>query len=167
MKTLILMRHAKSSWDDSSLDDFDRPLNRRGERDAPFMGGILAGKGVKPDTIVSSPAVRAFATAQAVAEAIGYNLQDIRTDKKLYDASAHRILDIVRGWTDPARSALLVAHNPGLTLLLNLFAGEAISNIPTAGVAAIEFGAEHWSDIQAGEGKMLWFEFPKKFPREH
>ena len=166
MKTLMLMRHAKSSWKDEKLDDFDRPLNRRGRRDAPFMGKILALKSIRPGMIVSSPAVRALATAIAVAEELGYPANYLKTEKRLYEAPARQILQVIREWTDPVDNVLLVAHNPGLTNLANLLACAELANIPTAGIVSVDLDVEHWSDTGEGRGNMRWFEYPKKFLRD-
>lgn len=163
MKTLFLMRHAKSSWDDASLDDFSRPLNARGLRDAPLMGALLRRQGAVPELVVSSPAVRALSTVCLTAEAMGYPQERILTDTRLYDASAQEMLHVVRQWSDSATTALLVAHNPGLTNLVRLLAGSGPDNVPTAGIVGIECNVERWSELQTNAGKLRMFEYPKKY----
>ncbi len=164
MKTLLLMRHAKSSWEDTALDDFDRPLNDRGRRNAPFMGAFLKHNAVEPGMIVSSPAVRALSTALVVAEAIGYPAARVTTDRRLYDASARQIADVVGEWSDYPDTVLLVGHNPGLTHLVNLLTGARLDNVPTAGIAFIDLDIQRWSDVRDAIGRLRLFEYPKKYP---
>lgn len=165
MKTLIIMRHAKSSWEESDLADIDRPLNKRGKRDAPFMGKMLQLKGVHPGVIFSSPAVRTLSTAQAVAEELGYPIDHIKTDDRLYEASAQQLLTIVQSWTDPVDNVLLIGHNPGLTDIANQLTCAEIENIPTAGIASMDFDIEHWSEVKGMGGTLRYFEYPKKYMR--
>lgn len=162
MKTLYLLRHAKSSWDDASLDDFQRPLNQRGEKDAPRMGKRLRKEGISPRLICSSPAVRAITTAQRVAEELGYPIEEIRQEKKLYHAGPDEILEILRSMPTGIESVMLVGHNPGFTEFANdLFQAE-ISNLPTAGVIGGKLAIDAWKDAHWGCGKMMLYEYPKK-----
>ncbi len=163
MKTLLLMRHAKSSWDNPDLDDFDRPLNNRGRRDAPFMGALLREQGILPDVITSSPAVRAFSTARAVAGALSYAENRITTDTRLYDASASEILAVVGEWSNAAGAVLLVAHNPGLTHAVNMITGAGLDNVPTSGIAVIDFDVKSWNATGQAKGRLRLFEYPKKY----
>src|SRR5258708_23117047 len=121
MKNLLLLRHAKSNWDDSSLPDFDRPLAARGERDAPRMGKALAKRGPAPEVIISSPAGRAKATVEAVIKAARFAI-DAQYDEKIYGASSAELLAVIRRIPDEFSSALLVGHNPGFEDLLSRLA---------------------------------------------
>lgn len=163
MKTLIVMRHAKSSWEQPALADIDRPLNKRGRRDAPFMGKMLQLKGVRPGIIFASPAVRTLSTAQSVAEELEYPVDHIKTEKGLYEASAQQVLDIVQSWTDPVDNVLLIGHNPGLTDMVNQLTCAEIENIPTAGIVSIDFDVDHWKDVQGMGGSLRYFEYPRKY----
>ena len=117
MKTLFLLRHAKSDWNDSSLRDFDRPLAARGERDAPRIGKALRKRGPLPDLIISSPAARAKATIEAVTKAAKLNLE-IRFDEAVYGASSPELISLIRGLPDKNSCLLLVGHNPGFEDLI-------------------------------------------------
>lgn len=162
MKTLILVRHAKSSWDDPSLSDFDRPLNERGNRDAPRMGKRLNEKGVIPGLMLSSPANRALATCKIIAENIGYPVSSIQTNKNLYHASEEELLMVVRKLPDQVDIVMLFGHNPGLTDFANNLTKSRVDNIPTCGVLCCNFDVEEWSKVTWGKGKVKFFDFPKK-----
>ena len=163
MKRLFLIRHAKSSWKHHELEDFDRPLNGRGKRDAPFMGQWLRDQGVKPDLIVSSPAVRALTTARKMAQELGYPLGQIREDHRIYEASTGTLLRVVRELPEHADIALLFGHNPGFTWLANDLTGEDLENVPTAGIVHVNFELKTWSEVDKGTGRMISFDFPKKY----
>jgi phosphohistidine phosphatase len=146
MKTLLLLRHAKSSWNDSSLDDHDRPLNERGRRDAPRMGMFVREHRLTPDVIITSDAVRARLTAEAVAEKAGY-AGEILMDPRLYLASPADILHVLR--TVPgakAATVMIVGHNPGLEELLARMTGEP-EGMPTAALAQITLPIDQWRDL--------------------
>ena len=162
MKRLILVRHAKSSWRDRSLADPDRPLNKRGRRDAPAMGARMARRGVTPARIVSSPAVRALTTAQVVAEAMGRSPEEITLDERVYGASWQDLVEIVRGFEDEVPSVMLVGHNPGFTDLTNWLIDPYIDNVPTCGVVEIEFEGDSWAGVGSVEARLVDFDFPKK-----
>ena len=161
MKRLTLIRHAKSSWKDSAVDDFDRPLNKRGERDAPEMGRRLAAAGFAPDLIVTSPARRAAETAREIARRIDYPKDAIRLEEDLYLASAGKLLDFVQALDDALSEVALVGHNPGLTELCNQLGGLRIDNLPTAGVVQLELDARSWSEAGARGARLLLFDSPK------
>ncbi len=162
MKTLYIIRHAKSSWDLTDLDDFSRPLSERGEKDAPRMGKRLKEKSVIADAIITSPAVRALSTAEKIAKTLDFPPGVIHQNKKMYHASADTLLYIILGIADKNDCVFMVGHNPGLTEFSNaLQEDERIDNLPTAGVMAIAFDAESWSSIKWGSGKLLFFDFPK------
>ena len=147
MKTLLLVRHAKSSWKDDSLPDHDRPLNKRGKRDVPEMGRRLADLVGTPDLIVSSPARRALATARIIAEETGYPVDGIREDERIYQAGQAEILDVLRGLDDVQDRVFLIGHNPGLTDLVNQLSEPPVDNVPTCGVVELRLAAERWADI--------------------
>lgn len=163
MKKVYILRHAKSSWADSSQSDFDRPLNERGENDAPFMGEKFSELGIKPDLVLSSPAKRAFNTAAIIAEKINYPFKKIEKQQNMYMAGAHKFLKIINALPDKISSVMLVAHNPGLTELLNDLAGHTTNNMPTCSLAAIEFFVDEWKAISPGSGKLTLYEYPKKY----
>lgn len=164
MKTLIVVRHAKSSWDDAELSDFNRPLNERGERDAPRMAKRLKEKGIAIDTVVSSPAVRALTTCHVFVEVLGLQKGVIQTMKELYHAGDEVILGVVRNLKESKENdvAMLFGHNPGLTDFVNNLLEEDIDNVPTTGVVCCKLKIEKWSEIMWGCGEMEFFDYPKK-----
>lgn len=165
MKTLIVVRHAKSSWDHPELSDFARPLNGRGEKDAPRMARRLKEKDFTINTVVSSPAVRALTTCHVFTEVLGFPQEQIQTSKQLYHAGDEIILSVVRGLKDhPVENevALLFGHNPGLTDFVNNLVDEDIDNVPTTGIVCCKLNIEKWSEARWGCGEMEFFDFPKK-----
>lgn len=162
MKTLTLIRHAKSSWDDPSLRDFDRPLNKRGHRNAPFMGQILNARGTNFDRVYASPARRAIDTAQYICGELECGADAIEVVPDLYDAGAQELLGLIRGADDAFSSIAVVAHNPGLTHLTNLLADAPIVNVPTTGVVSFELDIESWAVVGATAPVACDFDYPKK-----
>ena len=162
MKILYLVRHAKSSWKYPRLDDFERPLNKRGHRNAPFMGEILKKLKVAPDLIISSPANRAATTARIIADTIDYPLENIYYDETIYALSEYDLIHVIQELDDGINQAMLVSHNPALTDLANSIGDTSISNIPTCGVCCINLNTSSWSSIGEQRGKLEFFEFPKK-----
>ena len=158
MKTLLLLRHAKSSWGDSSASDFDRPLAHRGIVDAPRVGRALQQQGPLPDLILSSPAVRATQTIEAVVKAAG--LVSPQFDERLYGASSAELLVIVTHIPDSSSCAMLVGHNPGFEELVSRLT-ETSQDMPTAALACVELKSESWSDVEYGVGKLEWLITPK------
>lgn len=164
MKTVYLIRHAKSSWENAGLSDFDRPLNDRGKLDAPRMGKRLKERHVTPDLLVSSPAKRTLSTAKRIAEALGYDKQKIKTDRALYHADEEEILNVIRSMNEKNDAILIFGHNPGLTNFVNNINHNKkhyIDNIPTCGVAAIAFDVISWKQIDFGKGELIHYDFPK------
>lgn len=160
MKTLLILRHAKSSKDDPSIEDHERPLDDRGKKDAPRMGVVLRDEGWVPDLIVSSTAVRAKATAEAAAKTSGYE-GDIALESSLYDASPKEYVDALRQIPDRYEQVMLVGHNPGLEQLLGLLTGTEES-LPTAGLARIGLPIEGWDELRTRTpGKLEDFRTPK------
>lgn len=162
--TLTLIRHAKSSWAEKGMDDFDRPLNARGLGDAPDMGRRLKAAGWCPDVIVASPAARAAATAKAIAKAIGYAEADIVWSKKLYLAAPKTMLAEAAYHGKGRTHVALVAHNPGTTELAEALTDVELGNVPTAGVVQIQLDAEDWDAVAGGTGNLIDFDYPKRTP---
>uniref|UniRef100_A0A832DMS4 Histidine phosphatase family protein n=1 Tax=Ignavibacterium album TaxID=591197 RepID=A0A832DMS4_9BACT len=162
MRQLILIRHAKSSWSDPTLDDFDRPLNKRGKRDAPFMAKLLFGKYIRPDLIISSPAKRTKLTALEFAEQFGIKNENILWDDNLYLASYSTLIKKLKHLDNNINTVFLVGHNPGLTDLHNFLCKEEIDNIPTCGVVSLKTD-KNWSEISSDDFKLDFFEYPKKY----
>ncbi|MGB0523229.1 MAG: SixA phosphatase family protein [Flammeovirgaceae bacterium] len=163
MKTIYLVRHAKSSWKNPNLRDFDRPLNKRGKRDAPFMGMKLKERGLMPDAIISSPAARAKKTAQTIAEKLGFPWGEIEYLERVYDADEEDLLDIIRHQSNKAQTIMLFGHNPEFTWLSNELSKSYIENIPTTGMVRIDFEVDRWKEIAYGKGKLIFFDYPKNY----
>ena len=161
MKELIIVRHAKSSWKDAGLDDRERPLNKRGERDAPEMGARLARRKDRPDLIVSSPAVRALETARIFARKLGYPRKDIVVEERLYGAGIAEVLDVIRNADESVATLMLFGHNPGLTELANHLGPRPIPNLPTCGVLHLRFETDAWPVVGYARGDEVLFDFPK------
>lgn len=160
-KQLVICRHAKSSWDDASLSDVERPLNKRGRRDAPEMGRRLAERGLLPDLILASHATRAWTTAEAYADRLGYPPDRIQVDPGLYTATAASLLALVRALEPRLGRVLLVGHNPECTAFANLLGNLDLDNLPTGGIVALEFHTRSWQEILPGQGQLLFVDFPK------
>ena len=160
MKKLYLIRHAKSSWKDPNLDDFDRPLSKRGESNAPFMGKVLKDKKAKPDIILSSPALRAKTTAEIIAKGVNY-AKEILFVEKIYEADENALHSIVAQLSDKNDVAFLFGHNPGLNELAKKCVGFE-ENIPTCGVLELAFDCDSWSQADAAHVKLVSFDYPKK-----
>lgn len=144
MKRLYILRHAKSSWSDASLSDFDRPLNDRGLAAAPFMGELMAKRRWVPDIFLSSPAARAVQTARLVLDSSGFG-SSLILDDRIYEASPQALKQIVAGLNDDLSSAILVGHNPGIEGLIKLMTGEN-GPMPTAALAVIDIDRQGWAD---------------------
>jgi phosphohistidine phosphatase len=161
MKTLSLIRHAKSSWGNAALPDRDRPLNERGLRDVATMGQRLAQRGVKPDVMLSSPATRALTTAEHLVKALGMARKDIVVIEGLYAAPADDLLATIQALDDKHKRVMLVAHNPGLTDLAHHFASE-ITEMPTCAIAEFRFAASSWAGIGEARPAQVVFDHPKQ-----
>ncbi len=159
MKTLLIMRHAKSSWEDSNLSDFERPLNERGMKTAPFIGNVLRENELQPDAILSSPAKRAQQTALMVKEGGGLGAE-IQFDDKIYEASPFHLLEIVTNTPSGVGTLMLIGHNPGMEGLLKLLTGETHS-IPTAGLLKIRLNIVNWADTYNDCGAIEMFVKPR------
>lgn len=147
MRTLILIRHGKSSWADPARPDRERELDSRGQRDAPAMGRRLAKRDVRPNLIVSSPARRALATARLIAAELPARHREIVIDERLYAATPLDLLAVVQGLDKQLHCVMLVGHNPGLSEFAHALCDE-IAELPTCGVAALEFDVQSWSEVE-------------------
>ena len=161
MKQILLIRHAKSDWNDPAQKDFDRPLNNRGHKSAPEMAHRLVKKGIIPQQIISSPAMRAITTAKYFAEAFGIKNNEIQKEVAIYEASATTLLQVINKLDNQHDLIALVGHNPGLTNITVDLSDAAIDNIPTCGMALIEFPFDNWEMVSNGTGKLILFDYPK------
>lgn len=161
MKTLILIRHAKSDWNDFSARDFDRELNARGKRDAPLMGQRLAARDIQPDALVVSTACRAKATARLMTPALSFSFADIDWRDELYLASPSTMKSVIRQTADHIQTLALLAHNPGITELANQLTGTDINNVPTCGVITLDLPVDHWEEV-SNNASLLDFDYPKR-----
>jgi phosphohistidine phosphatase len=163
MKTIYLLRHAKSDWDDPAIRDFDRPLNKRGLNNAPAMGKLLKSRGMKPSLVITSTAMRAKTTAELVTSQIGIKSDELVYEKELYLATAQEIFQMIRETPEEHGSLMIVAHNPGITELVNRLTGGSnyIANIPTCGVAELRFDGK-WNKLASGKCTLEKFLVPKE-----
>ena len=170
MKTLLLLRHAKSSWDDPTLQDFDRPLNERGKSAAPLMGRWMRKEKLQPDLVLSSPAERARQTITLVMEAARFQLglykfnAEVQYDERLYGASAAELLERIKQIEPNVNQAMLVGHNPGLEDLIDTLTGEA-EHMPTAALACVDLNVEKWDQVRQGGGRLKWLVKPKELAK--
>lgn len=160
MKQLILLRHAKSSWNDPALADFERPLNKRGRQNAPLIGRRLADRQCFPQRIISSPARRAGKTARLIAEELDYDKHCIDYEPHIYEADAMDLLDLVHSLDDALSEVMLVGHNPGLTDLANLLSVDVIVNLVTCGVVCMTFPVKSWQEINFHSGTVRFCDQP-------
>ncbi len=163
MKTIFFIRHAKSSWEDMSLRDRDRPLNPRGLRDAPFMAKLLKAKTPQIDKLISSPANRAFTTASYFAEAYGLDQEQIQVENAIYEASTLDVMNIINALDDSLNTVLVFGHNPTFTSLANMFSQQYIPNVPTCGIVEIRSGASAWKDLDQDNSALINFHYPKQY----
>lgn len=159
MRTLYLVRHAKSSWADPGIHDHDRPLNERGAHDAPLMARRFVDRHEALDLLVSSTAVRALATARAFAEAM--RMPAPLLEPRIYEAHHRTIQGIVEGLPDDAGHIMLFGHNPGFSLLCEQLTGAGLGELPTCAVVRIDLPVESWREVSAGIGTVIWCDFPK------
>jgi phosphohistidine phosphatase len=162
VKHLTIVRHAKSSWKHPELADRDRPLNKRGARDAPMMGRRLAEWGYRPELILSSPATRALTTATVFAETLGCSPADIEIDERIYGAGVAGLIRLVQEVDDGVERVMLFGHNPDLTGLVNRLARVSLDNLPTCGVAQLEFALDTWAGLGSELAVRADIDYPKK-----
>lgn len=161
MKILTLVRHAKSDWSDSGLADRERPLNARGERDAPEMGRRILKHGIRPSLIIASPATRAWTTAKIIAGEIDYPVEFLQREDNLYLASLQDLLDVVAAQDDRFNSLMVVCHNPGLTNFANFLVPGLTNNLSTAGVVSVQIDQGDWRLFDRPETTLLAYDYPK------
>jgi len=161
-KTLILVRHAKSSWKDTSLNDIQRPLNKRGKKDAPKMGKYMAEHNIQPEVIFSSPGLRALTTARLISVRIGIKPSDIIVNKNIYTFNSEDLLNAIKSLKNKFDRVMIVGHNPAITELVNYLCGSKIDNVPTCGVAVLRFPVNSWKKVSKNKAKLESFDYPKK-----
>ena len=162
MRILTLVRHAKSSWDYPELSDFERPLNARGRREAPQVAAKLKRAGVKPDRLVSSPALRAITTAHLFAAELALRIEDIELNSNIYEASPQTLIHIVRALPDEDREVLLFGHNPGISQAAHVLGECTFDEMATSSAARFELAVKSWAQVKAGVGKLLRYDTPGK-----
>jgi len=163
MKKLYMVRHAKSSWDNDSVSDFDRTLNHRGLRDAPIMGKKFKELKIIPDSILSSAAMRAKSTARILASEIGFPIEKIEERVDMYLTDPYALQRIINEQNNDCNSLMIVGHNPGMTELANMFAAGITSNLPTCSLVGMEFDVDEWDVVSPGVGTCIFYEYPKKY----
>jgi phosphohistidine phosphatase len=162
MKTLTIVRHAKSSWKDASLPDHDRPLNERGERDAPIMATRIQQAGIRPSLILSSPAVRAWTTAKVIAREISYPIEFLQREERLFHAGVARIIDVLAQQDVGFNSIMMVGHNPGFTDFANYLVPDLTHNIPTCGIVSVTVDSDDWNLNTNKNAELITYDYPKK-----
>lgn len=160
MKTLYILRHAKSSWDNPDWSDFERPLNERGLRTAPFMGALMVKNNFTPEIVISSPATRAKQTAELVIKEMKSEA-DINFDERIYEASPRQLLEVASDIHDAYNLAMLVGHNPGFENLVRILTGN-IESMPTAALAVVDLEIDSWKEINAETGSLRKIIRPKE-----
>lgn len=166
MKVLTLIRHAKSSWKDITLDDFDRPLNKRGKKDAPMIGQHLASGVISPpDCFLSSPAKRALTTARVIADELGFGGRYILRDKRIYEASSELLLEVLREVDGCCSHLMMFGHNPGFFMLAEELCGFNEENFPTCAVLSTNLDIGEWREITPGCGTAQYYVSPKMLKR--
>lgn len=166
MKQLILIRHAKSDWGNPGLDDFDRPLNERGKKDAPAMAQRLVDKKISIEAFIASPAKRAAKTAKYFAEAYNRKKEEIIFEKKLYMANTSSFYSIIEKAEDKFNSIAIFSHNFGITEFANMLTDMQIDNMPTCGVFAIKAECNTWADFKEAKKEFWFFDYPKAGVKE-
>jgi len=161
-KTLILVRHAKSSWKDTALNDIQRPLNKRGNKDAPKMGQYMAEHKIHPEVIYSSSGLRALTTARLISVKIGIQPMDIIIDDNIYTFVLEDLLNVIKALKNKFEKVMIIGHNPAITELVNYLSGSKIDNVPTCGVAVLRFSINSWKKVSKNKAKLDSFDYPKK-----
>ena len=161
MKTVLLVRHAKSSWDDITLSDFERPLNDRGKKNAPEMAERLLKKKIAMDTFISSPAKRAKKTAEAFAKVYTKDKEDVILFPALYEAQHENFLQAIEEAPRHATNLALFSHNPGITDFVNSLTEVRIDNMPTCSIFAVKVNIQDWREFREAKKEFYFFDFPK------
>ena len=155
MKTLYLLRHAKSGHEEYIVNDIERHLSARGYKDADKQAAIFKMKYKQPELIITSPAIRAFTTALIFAKHLDYRVTHIQINASIYEASLQKLLNVIYELDEQYQSAMLVGHNPGFTAITNALCGNVINDLPTSGVAAIQLNIAEWNDVELGKGELM------------
>lgn len=163
MKSIILLRHAKSDWTNPQLKDYDRPLNARGTRVAPKMGGKLSEMNEKVDVIFSSPAERAKLTSLYVSEQLQLDENQIEFESEIYEASVRTLLNVINKIDDEFDRVMLVGHNPTFSYIAEYLTDDIIGDLPTCGAVKISFATNSWKEISESTGNKEWYIYPKMF----
>ena len=161
MKSLLLVRHAKSDWGDLNLQDFDRPLNERGKRDAPAMAHRLLDKKIKPDALIASPAKRAAKTAKLFAEEMKIKKDNLILKPELYLAGPEVFYNVIENTDNDLETIAVFSHNEGITQFANMLTNSRVDNIPTCGIFAIKIKSGSWKDFRTAEKEFWFFDYPK------
>jgi phosphohistidine phosphatase len=161
MKKVLIVRHAKSSWEDFTVSDFDRPLNDRGKKDAPEMAARLAKRNLHPDIFITSPAKRAKKTAEIFAKTFNVPKENIMEVRDLYEAGPEVFYDVISKAPVSAETIIIFSHNPGITAFTNDLTDVAIADMPTCAIFAVETEAADWTDFPSAPRKFLFFDSPK------
>ncbi len=161
MKTIVIVRHAKSSWSNPGLSDHQRPLNKRGLRDAPVMGVRLAEWGPPVDRVISSSATRALTTAELITQEMGLPWDEIQVEDSLYHAGEDDLLDIIWEQENYLDGIMLFGHNPGMTYLVNDLSDLDLDNLPTCSIVVLQFEVDSWAEIGEVTATSATFDFPK------
>lgn len=162
-RTIVLIRHAKSSWANPLQSDFDRPLNDRGKRDAPEMGKKLKKEGIIPDLIISSTAKRTKQTAKRIAEETGYDVDNIKWEEKLYHCIPQVLEEVLYEVSDRIKTVIIIAHNPGITEFVNQLSPDfKTDNMPTCGIVAAHVDAVEWNNFSMSAREVFFYEHPGK-----
>ena len=161
MKTLLLIRHAKSGWDDASLSDFDRTLTERGKSDAKMMAQRIKGQSIDIDSFVSSPAKRAKKTAKIFMKELKKNVEEMLLIPDLYEASVNNFYSTIENLEDMRNVVAVFAHNPGITEFVNSLECSPVYNMPTCAVFALKIKTNHWKDFHEAEKQFVFFDYPK------
>ena len=161
MKTVLLIRHAKSSWEDITIDDFDRPLNDRGKHDAPEMAKRLLKRKQAIDAFISSPAKRARKTALIFAEEYKFDKDKVKFHDYLYHASTENFNKAIASAPDRADNIAIFSHNPGITAYANELTDVKVDDMPTCAIFAVIADIRHWKDFENADRKFLFFDYPK------
>ena len=161
MKTLYLLRHAKSSWASADLKDSERPLTSRGEHDASVMASRLREEG-PVQAIISSTAVRATSTARLIAEGIEFSTESIVLNSEMYLSGPNKLLEVVQNLDSGLSTVMLICHNPAITEFANCMSGASLDNVPTSGLVKLRFNSNNWADAMLGTATLLEFDYPKK-----
>ncbi|MFW5658904.1 MAG: SixA phosphatase family protein [Bacteroidota bacterium] len=157
---LYLVRHADSTWSEEIGNDFQRIVTEEGERNATEMGRRLKEKKVKPDLIMTSPALRAKKTAEIIASELGVKKGVIDEYQRIYEATTRILLEVINFAPDDVKNLMLVGHNPAISRIVEYLTNETLENIPPAGVVSMTFEVERWPYVAMGAGEYNWFDYP-------